>query len=171
MLQNAAIHEGVNRFQSYKFQPYKKTSTQKGTESVTRWLIQRGFDAKIRNTSNGSPYPQFPNLIDIIQKFPAPAITLQVTCPKNPEKASFLVVNFEKTRKNPSDIFIQVLDYDDTIELVGFGYHEDLRYYGPDRAIPKEATYRIYHESLRNINELPEALKQWQNNQIIPPWV
>ena len=150
---------------------HKKTSTQKGTESVMRWLIQRGFNAKIRKTPNGSPDPQFPNLIDIIQKSLAPSITLQVTCPKNPEKTSFLVVNFQKTRENPSDIFIQVLDYDDTIELVGFGYHKDLGYYGPDRAIPNEATYRIYREDLRNINELPEALKQWQNNQIIPPWV
>ena len=171
MFQNTIIPGGIKRFQLSNFQENKpiskKSPTQQCTEYVVGWLNQRGVHAKIRNTPNGSPDPEFPNLIDIDGKLLVPPITLQVTCPKNPEKAKFLGVNAEKTNKNSSDIYIQALYYDDgTIELVGFAYHEDLGHYGPDRAIPMEATYRVYRENLKNINELPEALRQRLNNTI-----
>lgn len=168
MLQNFN-YPNIKRFQLSKFPENKpvseKTSTQQCTEYVEHWLNQHGVHAKIRNTPSGSPDPTFPNLIDIDCKLLVSPITLQVTCPKNPEKANFLGVNAENTDKNPSDIYIQALYYDDgTIVLVGFAYHESLGYYPPDRAIPMEATYRVYRECLRNINELPEALVWRVNN-------
>ena len=177
MLQNFN-YQNIKRFQLSKFQENKpvseKTSTQQCTEYVERWLNQQlnqrvlnqhGVHAKIKNTPNGSPDPIFPNLIDIDCKLLVSPITLQVTCPKNPKKANFLGVNAEKTDKNPSDIYIKALYYDNgTIALVGFAYHESLKYYPPDRAIPMEATYRVYREYLRNINELPKALVWRLNN-------
>lgn len=173
MFQNIIIPEEVKRFQLSNFQKInlyqkslsEKSPTQQCTECVVDWLNQRGVRAKIRNTPNESPDPKFPNLIDIDCKLLASPITLQVTCPNDPEKAAFLGVNAEKTDKNPSDVYIQALYYDDgTIVLVGFAYREDLGYYGPDRAIPKEATYRVYRKFLKNIDELPEALEQRANN-------
>ena len=165
MLPHTLIPEGIKRFQLSNFQKnkptFKKSPTQQCTEYAVGWLNQRGVHAKIRNTPKGSPEPEFPNLIDISGKSLVLPITAQVVCPINPEKANFLGVNAEKTHKNSSDIYIQALYYDDgTIVLVGFAYREDLAYYKPDRAIPKEATYRVYCEYLKNINELPEALRQ-----------
>lgn len=172
MFQNIIIPEEVNKFQLPNFQESKpileKSPTQQCTEYAERWVnqLEREFYAKIRKTPNGSPDPEFPNLIDIVSKLFVSSITLQVTCPNNPEKASFLGLNAEKTDKNPSDICIQALHYDDgTIKLVGFAYREDLGYYEPDYAIPKEATYRVYRKNLRNINELPEALRQKLKNK------
>ena len=178
MFQNIILHEeelqlsNVQKINLYQKSLLKKSTTQQCTEYVVAWLNQRlnqrGVRAKIRNTPNGSPDPKFPNLIDIYCKLLVSPITLQVTCPKDPEKAKFLGVNAEKTDENPSDVYIQALYYDDgTIVLVGFAYREDLGYYGPDRAIPKEATYRVYRKFLRNINELPEALEQTANNNTI----
>lgn len=177
MLQNFH-YQNLKRFQLSKFQENKpvsrKTSTQQCTEYIECWLNQQlnyhvlnqhGVYAKIKNTPNGSPDPIFPNLIDIDCKLLVSPTTLQVTCPKNPEKANFLGVNAEKTDKNPSDIYIQALYYGNgRIALVGFAYRESLEYYPPDRAIPMEATYRVYREYLININELPKTLVSRVNN-------
>ena len=172
MFQNVINRQEVKRFQLPNFQNNKpiveKSPTQQCTEYMVGWLNQHGFHAEIRNAPHGSPDPKFPNLIDISCKLLVPPVTLQVTCPKDPEKAKFLGVNAEKTNKNPSGIYIQALYYrDGTIKLVGFAHHEDMVYYQPDCAIPMEATYRVYRENLKNINELPEALMQKLNNNTI----
>ena len=176
MFHNITTPKEAKETQLSKFQQNKhiseKSHTQRCTEHVVDWLNKRGVPAKIRKTPNGSPDPEFPNLINVDCKSRVFPVTLQVTCPKNPRKAKFLGVNAENTDKNPSDIYIQALYYDDgTIELVGFAYREDLGYYGPDRAIPGEATYRVYSRFLRNINELPEALEQMENNNTIKKYI